>query len=118
MNPLPRLLAYARPYRGRFVAAVVAMVLYAAASAGITSLIKYMIDDVLTGKMTDAQARNVIKARNGQLKAAELQLQYARIFKGRAPDPMMPLLTPAPSESRLTPEEEAELRRLQEKSRG
>jgi len=76
------------------------------------------IDDVLTGKMTDAQARNVIKARNGQLKAAELQLQYARIFKGRAPDPMMPLLTPAPSESRLTPEEEAELRRLQEKSRG
>ncbi|MEO5897489.1 MAG: lipid A export permease/ATP-binding protein MsbA [Vicinamibacterales bacterium] len=54
MSPLPRLLAYARPYRGRFVAAVVAMVLYAAAAAGITSLIKYMIDDVLTGKMAFA----------------------------------------------------------------
>jgi subfamily B ATP-binding cassette protein MsbA len=54
VSPLPRLLAYARPYRGRFVAAVVAMVFYAAASAGITSLIKFMIDDVLTGKMAFA----------------------------------------------------------------
>lgn len=51
MNPLPRLFAYARPYRGRFAAALAAMVLYAGASAGITSLIKWMIDDVLTGNV-------------------------------------------------------------------
>src|SRR5215204_3079301 len=54
VNPLPRLFAYAKPYRGRFISALVAMVGYAAASAGITSLIKFMIDDVLTGKMTFA----------------------------------------------------------------
>ncbi|HXG56847.1 MAG TPA: lipid A export permease/ATP-binding protein MsbA [Vicinamibacterales bacterium] len=51
MNSLPRLFAYARPYRGRFVAALAAMILYAGASAGITSLIKWMIDDVLTGNV-------------------------------------------------------------------
>ncbi|MBA3298045.1 MAG: hypothetical protein H0U19_14040, partial [Acidobacteria bacterium] len=51
MNPLPRLIAYARPYRGRFAAALAAMILYAGASAGITSLIKWMIDDVLTGNV-------------------------------------------------------------------
>jgi ATP-binding cassette, subfamily B, bacterial MsbA len=50
-NPLRRLLEYARPYRGRFIVALVAMVFYAAASAGITALIKYMIDDVLNGDM-------------------------------------------------------------------
>jgi len=39
VNPLPRLLAYARPYRGRLIAAVAAMLVYAAASAGLTTLI-------------------------------------------------------------------------------
>jgi ATP-binding cassette, subfamily B, bacterial MsbA len=42
-----RLLAYARPYRGRFVAALVAMMLYAAASATLALLIKPLTDKVL-----------------------------------------------------------------------
>ena len=50
-NPLPRLLEYARPYKARFIVALVAMAFYAAAAAGITALIKYMIDDVLNGDM-------------------------------------------------------------------
>ena len=51
MNPLPRLFTYARPYRGRLVAAVAAMLLYAAAAAGLTTLIKPLTDGVLTHKM-------------------------------------------------------------------
>jgi subfamily B ATP-binding cassette protein MsbA len=47
VNPLPRLLGYARPYRGRFVAATVAMVLYAAATAAVAALIRPLIDNVL-----------------------------------------------------------------------
>ena len=49
MNPLPRLFAYARPYRGRFVAALAAMLVYAAASAGVAALIRPVIDRVLPG---------------------------------------------------------------------
>ncbi|MBA2259105.1 MAG: ABC transporter ATP-binding protein [Acidobacteria bacterium] len=49
MNPLYRLIAYARPYRGRFAAAIVAMLIYAAANAAVTYQIKFMIDGVLTG---------------------------------------------------------------------
>ena len=48
MNPLPRLFAYARPYRGRLAVAVAAMLLYAAAAAGLTTLIKPLTDGVLT----------------------------------------------------------------------
>ena len=51
MNPLPRLFTYARPYRGRLVAAVVAMLLYAAAAAGLTTLIKPLTDGVLTHRL-------------------------------------------------------------------
>jgi ATP-binding cassette, subfamily B, bacterial MsbA len=51
VNPLPRLIAYARPYRGRFTAAIVAMIIYAAANAGIVSQIQPMIDQVLAGDM-------------------------------------------------------------------
>ena len=40
MSSFSRLLAYARPYRGRLVAAVAAMLCYAAASAGVVYLIK------------------------------------------------------------------------------
>src|SRR4051794_34864233 len=47
VNPLPRLLGYARPYRGRFVAATAAMVIYAAATAAVAALIRPLIDHVL-----------------------------------------------------------------------
>lgn len=78
------------------------------------------IQDVLSGRITDSQARNVVKLRQWQLKTAELQLQYARIFKGRTPDPIMRLITSAETEvnSRLTPDEEKTLKKLQEKARG
>ena len=42
-----RLLEHARPYRARLTGALVAMVAYGAASAGITYLIKTIVDDVL-----------------------------------------------------------------------
>jgi subfamily B ATP-binding cassette protein MsbA len=51
VNPLPRLIAYARPYRGRFAAAIAAMIVYAAANAGIVAQIRPMIDKVLAGDM-------------------------------------------------------------------
>jgi ATP-binding cassette, subfamily B, bacterial MsbA len=47
VNPLPRLFDYARPYRGRFALAVMAMLFYAAASVWVASLIKPMINEVL-----------------------------------------------------------------------
>ncbi|HEX6975926.1 MAG TPA: lipid A export permease/ATP-binding protein MsbA [Vicinamibacterales bacterium] len=47
MNPLTRLLTFARPYRGRFAVAFMAMLFYAAASAAVAALIKPMIDQVL-----------------------------------------------------------------------
>jgi subfamily B ATP-binding cassette protein MsbA len=51
VNPLPRLIAYARPYRGRFAVAIAAMIVYAAANAGIVAQIRPMIDQVLAGSM-------------------------------------------------------------------
>ena len=61
MNPLPRLLGYSRRYKGRFVVAFAAMLLYAAASAAVVYLIKPIIDEGLqpTGqqaKLPDPQA--------------------------------------------------------------
>ena len=50
MNPLHRLIAYARPYRGRFVAALAAMLVYAAASAGVIALIEPIFDEVLPAR--------------------------------------------------------------------
>ena len=48
MNPvLSGLLEFARPHRGRLVAALVAMLLYAAASAGVAALIQPIFDQVL-----------------------------------------------------------------------
>src|SRR6185503_16769142 len=47
VNPLQRLFGYARPYRGRFAAAIVAMLVYAAATAAVAKLIQPVIDDVL-----------------------------------------------------------------------
>jgi subfamily B ATP-binding cassette protein MsbA len=48
VNPLPRLFTYARPYRGRLAAALAAMLVYAAAAAALTTLIKPLTDTVLT----------------------------------------------------------------------
>jgi ATP-binding cassette, subfamily B, bacterial MsbA len=50
VNPLPRLLGYARPYVGRFVAALVAMLIYAAASGGVALLIAPIFDRVLPAR--------------------------------------------------------------------
>ncbi len=46
-HPLLRLLAFSRPYRGRFVFALLAMGVYAVASAGVAYLIKPIFDQVL-----------------------------------------------------------------------
>jgi subfamily B ATP-binding cassette protein MsbA len=51
VNALHRLLGYARPYRGRFAVALAAMVVYAAANAGVTYQIKTMVDEVLPGRV-------------------------------------------------------------------
>jgi ATP-binding cassette, subfamily B, bacterial MsbA len=50
MNPFFRLLQFARPHRGRLAAAVVAMLLYAAASAGVAALIQPIFDQVLPSR--------------------------------------------------------------------
>jgi ATP-binding cassette, subfamily B, bacterial MsbA len=47
VSPLPRLLGYSRRYSARFAVAFTAMLLYAAASAGVAFLIKPIIDDGL-----------------------------------------------------------------------
>jgi subfamily B ATP-binding cassette protein MsbA len=47
VSSFARLLDYARPYRGRFMTALVAMVGYAAASAGVVALIRPLMDHVL-----------------------------------------------------------------------
>src|SRR4051812_31610407 len=46
-HPLRRLLGYSRPYRGRFSAALAAMLLYAGASAGVGYLVAPIINHVL-----------------------------------------------------------------------
>ena len=51
MNAFSRLLGYARPYRGRLVAALAAMLFYAAASAGLVTLIKPLMDSVLSDRL-------------------------------------------------------------------
>jgi subfamily B ATP-binding cassette protein MsbA len=55
VNPLPRLLGYSRRYQGRFAVAFAAMLLYAAATAGVAYLIMPIIDEGL--QPTGAQAR-------------------------------------------------------------
>ena len=51
MNAFSRLLGYARPYGGRLVAALAAMLFYAAASAGLVTLIKPLMDSVLSDRL-------------------------------------------------------------------
>src|SRR5579872_3268972 len=48
-HPLRRLLTFSRPYRGRFVAALFAMLVYAAASTAVALLIAPIISRVLPG---------------------------------------------------------------------
>jgi hypothetical protein len=50
------------------------------------------IDSVKTGALDESKARIVLKGRGLQLKTAELQLQYARLTKGRVPDPELRLI--------------------------
>jgi ATP-binding cassette, subfamily B, bacterial MsbA len=50
-HPLRRLVGFSRPYRGRFVLALLAMAAYAGASAGVAYLIKPIIDKVLPGQL-------------------------------------------------------------------
>ncbi|MGE3841976.1 MAG: lipid A export permease/ATP-binding protein MsbA [Vicinamibacterales bacterium] len=50
MSVFARLLRYARPYRGRLVAALVGMLVYGAASAVLAWLIKFIFDDVLPNR--------------------------------------------------------------------
>ena len=59
MNPLPRLFTYARPYLGRSAAALVAMLVYAAAAAGLTTLIKPLTDSVLSPHLQPLSFRGV-----------------------------------------------------------
>jgi subfamily B ATP-binding cassette protein MsbA len=47
VNVFLRLVRYAAPYRGRLVAALLAMVVYAAGSASLAYLIKFIFDNVL-----------------------------------------------------------------------
>jgi ATP-binding cassette, subfamily B, bacterial MsbA len=51
VNAFFRLLGYARPYRGRLAAALAAMLFYAAASAGLVTLIKPLIDGLLGSQL-------------------------------------------------------------------
>jgi ATP-binding cassette, subfamily B, bacterial MsbA len=51
VKPLPRLIAYARPYRGRFATALVAMLVYAGGNTAVISQIEPLIDEVLKGLM-------------------------------------------------------------------
>jgi subfamily B ATP-binding cassette protein MsbA len=47
VNPLLRLLGYAKPYRGRFVLAVLGMLAYGIGSTAQAALVKWVFDDVL-----------------------------------------------------------------------
>ena len=58
MNPFFRLLHYARPYRARLAAALAAMIVYGAASAGLVLQVKPILDSVLP-KQTDL-ARTIV----------------------------------------------------------
>jgi ATP-binding cassette, subfamily B, bacterial MsbA len=46
-HPLKRLFGYAKPYRGRLMAATAGMLLYAVGSAGLAALVKPIFDNVL-----------------------------------------------------------------------
>ncbi len=60
MNEFKRLLQYARPYRGRFIVALVAMVVYAAGTAGLAYVLQPIFDGVLTGTEGVGQVARLI----------------------------------------------------------
>jgi ATP-binding cassette, subfamily B, bacterial MsbA len=62
VNAFLRLIAYARPYRGRLAAAAVAMIVYGAASAGVAALIQPILDRVLPRHQELAQIITAILA--------------------------------------------------------
>jgi subfamily B ATP-binding cassette protein MsbA len=62
VNVFLRLIAYARPYRGRLAAAAVAMIVYGAASAGVAALIQPILDRVLPRHEELAQITTAILA--------------------------------------------------------
>ena len=78
MSAFSRLLAYARPYRGRLAAAVAAMLFYAAASAGLVTLIQPLMDGVL-GPGSDIPLFFGIRVTLGTWSAAVLVIY---LFKG------------------------------------
>ena len=78
MSAFSRLLAYARPYRGRLAAAVAAMLFYAAASAGLVTLIQPLMDGVL-GPGSDIPLFFGIRVTLGTWSAAVLIIY---LFKG------------------------------------
>ena len=78
MSAFSRLLAYARPYRGRLAAAVAAMLFYAAASAGLVTLIQPLMDGVL-GPGPDIPLFFGIRVTLGTWSAAVLVIY---LFKG------------------------------------
>ena len=49
-HPLKRLFRYATPYRGRLVAAVAGMLVYAAGAAGLAALVRPILDNVLVNR--------------------------------------------------------------------
>lgn len=53
------------------------------------------IEDVKSGTLDESKARIVLKGRALQLKTAELQLQHARMVKGKIPGPELKLISGA-----------------------
>jgi len=60
VNEFRRLLKYSRPYRGRIIVALVAMVIYAAGAAGLAALIQLVFDHVLTVSGSVSQVAGLI----------------------------------------------------------
>ncbi len=54
------------------------------------------IHAIKDGTLEESKARIISKFRSAQLKTAELQLQYARLTKGRIPDPELKLINAKP----------------------
>ena len=77
MNLLQRLFGFARPYRGRFAAALAAMAVYAAASVAVVRLIAPMMDELLF----EAQAAGIVDT-HGRLVSWSAMVLTAYLFKG------------------------------------
>ena len=67
--------------------------------SGMIQTLEQEIADVKSGQLPESKARIVLKIRGLQLKTAELNLQYARIHKGRLPEKEMRLVNSTPSKA-------------------